>query len=126
MTASSKPSHGNKLTRESSLNLTPIRNKHIREERLPGDLILLRYPVTVRPWIANVLRLAGRGVEIRHRKLQLDGLGTEVWNLLDGVRSVRRIIGIFAESHRLPQREAEIAVTQFLRQLGRRGIIGFQ
>jgi hypothetical protein len=49
-----------------------------------------------------------------------------VWDLLDGVRSVRRIIEIFAASHQLPQREVEIAVTQFLRQLGRRGIIGFR
>lgn len=109
------------------MDSTPLKNVEVREERLPGDSILLHYPVSLRPWIAKILRRStGDASAIRFRKLQLDGLGSEVWDLLDGVRSVRRIIEIFAASHQLPQREVEIAVTQFLRQLGRRGIIGFQ
>jgi hypothetical protein len=127
MTASSKLPRKNELTRETALNSIPLKNVQIREERRSGDSILIRYPVSLRPWIAKILRRStGDASAIRFRKLQLDGLGSEVWDLLDGVRSVRRIIEIFAASHQLPRREVEIAVTQFLRQLGRRGIIGFQ
>lgn len=60
------------------------------------------------------------------KKLQLDALGTEVWDLIDGRRSVRKIIQRFAETHRLHPREAEVSVTRFLRELGKRGLIGLQ
>jgi hypothetical protein len=53
-------------------------------------------------------------------------LGTEVWGLIDGNRSVRRIIEIFAETHQLQIREAEVAVSQFIRLLGQRGLIGLR
>jgi len=39
-------------------------------------------------------------------------------------RSLRRIVAAFAAAHQLEAREAEIAVTQFVRELGRRGLIG--
>jgi hypothetical protein len=33
---------------------------------------------------------------------------------------------MFAETHRLQIREAEVAVSQFIRQLGQRGLIGMR
>ena len=59
-------------------------------------------------------------------RLQLDNLGTEVWKMIDGKRTVRDIVDAFAETHQLEGREAEMAVTQFLRDLGKRGLIGLQ
>jgi hypothetical protein len=49
-----------------------------------------------------------------------------VWNLMDGKRSVRQLVKIFAGTHRLEPREAEVSVTQFIRELGRRGLIGMR
>jgi hypothetical protein len=60
------------------------------------------------------------------KKFQLDELGTAVWNLMDGKRSVRQLVKIFAGTHRLEPREAEVSVTQFIRELGRRGLIGMR
>jgi hypothetical protein len=60
----------------------------------------------------------------RDGKLQLDALGTAVWDMIDGERSLRRIVAAFAAAHQLEAREAEIAVTQFVRELGRRGLVG--
>jgi hypothetical protein len=60
------------------------------------------------------------------KKLQLDALGTEVWELLDGGTRVRDVIRQFAARHRLQQRETELAVTRFLRELGKRGLIGLR
>ena len=109
------------------MDLTPVKNIQITEERLAGGLIMIRYPMTLRPWLARVFnRLGYASDENRYKKLQLDDLGTEVWGMINDVRSVRRMTEIFAESHRLPLREAEIAITQFLRDLGRRGIIGLR
>jgi hypothetical protein len=39
---------------------------------------------------------------------------------------VRQLIDTFARTHQLEPREAEVAVTQFLRELGRRGLIGMR
>jgi hypothetical protein len=46
--------------------------------------------------------------------------------MVDGSRSVRQIIQIFAETHRLENREAEVSVTRFIRELGQRGLLGLQ
>jgi len=53
-------------------------------------------------------------------------LGTEVWELLDGGTRVRDVIRQFAARHSLHQREAELSVTRFLRELGKRGLIGLR
>jgi hypothetical protein len=58
--------------------------------------------------------------------LQLDALGTAVWELLDGRRSVQQIIERFADTYSLHAKEAEVSVSQFLRELGRRELIGLR
>jgi hypothetical protein len=126
MTVSTKNPNG-MHGRDVSLNSTPVRSCLITAQRSADGMMMIRYPVTLRPWIANLLNRFGHGAdENRYKKLQLDGLGTEVWNMIDDVRSVKQITRRFAETHRLPLRESEIAITQFLRDLGRRGIIGLR
>lgn len=127
MTASNDQSRMERLDRRVSLNMTPVRNVSVSEERSADGMALITYPVSMRPWMASVLkRLGHAGPEQRFKKLQLDMLGTEVWGEIDGKRSVRQIRDRFADRHRVARREAEIAVTQFLRDLGRRGIIGMR
>jgi hypothetical protein len=36
------------------------------------------------------------------------------------------MIQTFAETHRLENREAEVSVTQFIRELGKRGLLGLR
>ncbi len=89
--------------------------------------VLIEYPLTVRPWIAAVAkRLRGSSARVQTKKLQLDAMGTAVWDLVDGNRSVRRIVRIFAETHRLENKEAEVSVTGFIRELGKRGLLGLR
>jgi hypothetical protein len=126
MTVSSKNS-GWKSDRDASLGLTPVRSRLITEQRSAGGMIIIRYPITLRPWIAKLLNRFGHAAhEDRYKKLQLDDLGTEVWRMIDDARSVRQITRLFADTHHIPLRESEIAITQFLRDLGRRGIIGMK
>lgn len=116
-----------RLTREEALNYTPVKNAHVRESRLEGGEILISYPVTLPPLTAALTRWIGAGkAPVRTGKLQLDLLGSAVWNMLDGQTSLRRLAAKFAEAHQLEPREAEVAVTQFIRELGRRGLIGLR
>ena len=83
----------------------------------------MSYPVRVRPLLGRFLSANRRSVE---RHLQLDRLGSEVWNLIDGQKSVAAISEIFRERHLLTAREAEIAVSTFLQQLGRKGLVALR
>ena len=115
----------NTPTRSDALGCRPVKSLHVSEDRLASGDVIVSYPVTLRPWFARwARRLGGPGSQTRMKKLQLDALGTAVWDLLDGRRTVRRVVRDFADEHQLHPREAEVSVTRFLRDLGRRGIIG--
>ena len=115
------------LSRAAALKCRPAKSLHITESRLETGEVLLEYPLTVRPWLTAVAKRLGRSQEIvQTKKLQLDAMGTAVWDLVDGNRSVRRIVKIFAEAHRLENKEAEVSVTSFIRELGQRGLLGLQ
>ncbi|UCD32397.1 MAG: PqqD family protein [Desulfobacterales bacterium] len=95
------------------------------ETRLDSGEVILTYPLAVRPWLAGIGRRLGVNPDTTQtKKIQLDALGTSVWEQMDGKRSVREIIQGFVRAHQLHPKEAEVAVTQFLRNLGKRGLIG--
>ena len=115
------------LSRTDALGCIPIRNPMVVESRMDSGEILLSYTETLKPWFAGILRRMNKASEIRRtRKLQLDILGTGVWDLVDGKSTVMEIIDSFAGIHQLYHKEAEVSVIQFLRELGRRGIVGMK
>jgi hypothetical protein len=119
--------HHVQTSRAEALEYTPVKNIQVTESRLESGEILLFYPVAIRPWIAALVRrFGGPSDKIETKKIELDVLGAAVWDMIDGNRSVRQIIREFAEQHQLHPREAEVSVTQFLRSLGKRGLIGLQ
>ena len=122
-----KPVAGH-MSRAKALAYKPVKSRHISETRLETGEVVLEYPLTVRPLIAAVAKRLGRSQDLvqQIKKLQFDALGTSVWDLVDGSRSVRQIIQIFAETHRLENKEAEVSVTRFIRELGQRGLLGLR
>ncbi len=113
--------------RVAALRCTPVKSVRVSEQRLENGEVLVQYPVTARPWMAKLMQRLGRPADaVQSRKLQLDSLGTAVWDLIDGKRSVNEIIQQFAGAYRLQPREAEVSVTRFIRELGRRGLIGLR
>jgi hypothetical protein len=127
MRAFRRKGKGVQITREAALKSTPVKNAQVKEERLETGEVLLTYPITIRPWIAGLIRrFGGNANRVELKKLHLDELGTAVWDLMDGRRSVRRVIKGFAGKYQLHIKEAEVAVTRFLRELGRRGLIGLK
>jgi len=122
-----KKPKGPSIGRAEALDRIPVKNRQISENRLETGEIVISYPVTIRSFFSGLAkRFGGQEVQAQMKKLQLDELGTSVWNLMDGNRSVRQLVKMFAEMHQLDTREAEVSVTQFIRELGRRGLIGMR
>ena len=115
------------MTRSEALKFTPVKNRQIQESRLENGEILLTYPIDIRPWIDRLAKRFGRKESKPiDKKLQLDELGTAVWEQINGERSVKQVVQWFAKKHQVHIKEAEVSVTSFLRELGKRGIIGLK
>lgn len=115
------------IHRDEAIACTPVKNRHVRESRVDSGEVVLHYPVSAPPWAARVARWIRKDPGgPRVGKLQLDALGTAVWDMIDGRRSLQEIAAAFAESHQLEPKEARVAVAQFARELGRRGLIGLR
>jgi len=113
------------LSRAAALDGIPLRSGEVTQKRLENGLVEIGYPVVMRPFWAGVARRLG--VESQSiRRLQLDEMGTAVWDLIDSQRSVRQVAAAFARRFKLHDQEARTSVTAFLRELGRRGIIGIK
>ena len=114
----------NSLSREKALSCVPIRNPEIKEQENEQGEICLTYKVLIRPWFQGIVqKIRGKTDETIERKLQLDELGSSVWQMINGQRTVQELITEFQSTHKLNEREAEISVTAFLKELGKRGLI---
>lgn len=118
---------GVSMTRAEALKFTPVKSDRVRESRLETGEIILTYPMDIRPWIDRMVkRFGGKGYQAADKKLQLDELGTAVWDQINGERSVKQVVQWFAKKYRLHAKEAEVSVSRFMRELGKRGLIGLK
>ena len=113
------------IDRGQALASRPVKNSFVDEEEVEGGLIRLCYPVTIKPWFGRISRIMGHDGEYHGRKnLDLDQMGSAAWRLMDGERSVSDLIDSFVKRYGIHKKEAEAAMTAFVRELGRRGLIG--
>jgi len=113
------------LNRAAALDCIPLRNPQVDCQRLDSGCVQLAYPVVMRPFWAALARRLGAGGPVT-RQLELDVMGTAVWDLIDARRSVKQVAAALARRFQLHDQEAQTSVTAFLRELGRRGIIGIK
>ncbi|MDA0321413.1 MAG: PqqD family protein [Verrucomicrobia bacterium] len=102
----------------------PRRNEAARvEANENGSVVLsvkrtsrknLRWPLS---WIVPV-RAEGRTA--------LDGIGRLIWELCDGARTIEEIIDAFAARHDLTFHESRVSVTDYVKELIRRGILAIE
>ncbi|HUS58241.1 MAG TPA: PqqD family protein [Planctomycetota bacterium] len=109
------------LTREQSLKSVPVKNPHLVETRTETGEVILYLPRREVWWVKALSKIL---YIPKGRKLALDELGTNVWDLIDGKSNVGQLISRFAEKYRLSKREAELSIVAYLRMLAKRGIIG--
>lgn len=103
------------------LEARPLRNAAARVEKNSEKNVIIyvkasrpRYLVPPLSWI----------VPFRpERRVILDRLGTQIWNLCNGERTVENVVDIFREQHHLTFHEARGAVTGYIKMLIQRGIL---
>ncbi len=110
-----------KLSREQALDAVPVRNQLCKVEEAAGGGLLVSVPVRQSGWARLMKRLT---YVPRYRKIELDEIGAFVWKQCDGRTNVRALIDRLCKRFKLSYREGEISLTQYLRTLARRNVIG--
>ncbi|WP_421901690.1 PqqD family protein [Maridesulfovibrio sp.] len=115
------------MTRGEAMACKPLKNRDITETRMDNGLVMLSYPLRLKPLFADVAKRFGMWKDENPpiKKLELDEMGTLVWDMIDGRNSVRKIAAGFAKRYQVLPREAEVATASFLRDLGKRGLVAF-
>lgn len=114
------------MTREQALRCVPIRSNEIETYTSDSGDLIITYPVVLKPWMAKIAGRRSQSDGSNFRKLQLDELGSEVWGMIDNEKTVQQLIDDFALKHQLHVKEAEVSITTFLRELGKRGLVGLK
>lgn len=122
----SSPSEQEKsLSRTEALACIPQQNNTTSWEELENGNVLFTYAIPLSRFFQALHRkFTKNSVETPTKRLELDEMGSFVWKLIDGKRSVGTIITTFAEEYNVSNQEAETAVTTFIKALGQRGFIG--
>ena len=114
-------------SRAEVLASRPVRNPAIqwaREVRGGGDkpaLVLLRVPRRS----DRMGNLVARWFKLPdHKKIELDEIGSDVWEMCDGRATVEGLTRAICASYRLNRRQGETSVTAYLRMLAQRRLIG--
>ena len=102
------------------LAAVPQKNEAATVERTAEGMLVsipVRRPRWLVPPISWVVPFSQK------RRVELDAAGRLVLESCDGRRTVEEVIERFAGEHKLSFRESQLAVTQFLRELVKRGVI---
>lgn len=113
---------GGGLTREQILHIWPVRNPALKTYFSEDGLVTFELPRR-KDWMGKLLGFLFSVPE--SKPVQLDEVGTFVWNLCDGDHTVGEIVAALTAEYKLNRREAEVSLTQYLQQLAKRGIIAF-
>lgn len=112
------------INREEALRCIPQVTPAVHWRQLENGDILIEYQLAIKPMLQAIFKRFNQGkTEEIKKKLQLDSHGSRVFSYIDGEKTVREIIEDFARATTITRQEAELSVTTFLRELGKRGII---
>jgi hypothetical protein len=128
------------VSRVMVLSALPVRNPGVEWERVAkktdedddagegGDgaaetLVLIRVPRR-NDKLGNVAAKIFRLPDFR--KLELDEIGSDVWEACDGNHTVEDLTGLLVRKYRLNRRQAETSVTAYLRLLAQRRLIALK
>lgn len=108
------------LTRAQAMAARPIRNPSLPWHENEEGLVVVTLPRR-KDFVGQLL--AWLFMVPESRPVSLDQIGTMVWHLCDGEHSVHDIAKMLADRYKITLREAEVSLAEFLRRLGRRGMI---
>jgi len=99
-----------------------VRNPAITARKLDNGDAELTVPRR-EDWVGRLLAMLFYAP--KERRVILEGIGAEVWELCDGQHAVSQMIAVLAKKYKLSQREAEVSLVEYLRTLGKRKLIAF-
>ena len=108
-------------SRREMLALRPLRNAALEWVVEEGQVVL--EIKRVNNWKTKLLNIFVPLPE--SRRVVLDPIGTDVWQMLDGQNTIGDISKALAKKHKLTPREAELSLQQFFKELSRRGYVAF-
>ncbi len=121
----SSPPETQTLSRTEALACIPKANDTTTWTELEDGTIMFTYAIPLSRFFQALHRkFTKNSVDTPTKRLELDAMGSYVWKLIDGKRSVGTIITTFAREYKVSNMEAETAVTSFIKTLGQRGFIG--
>lgn len=104
------------------LNSRPARNEALSWEKTEAGEVQITI-VRQDNW---KVRLLSKVFYIpKERKITLDAVGTEVWQLCTGRATVAQIIEALSDRYQLNRKEAEVSLLSYLKTLGQKRFIGF-
>ena len=116
-----------KLPRSIFLKAKPIRNPELKWVR---DRKTREIKITV-PLRSSSSKEEKKGIisklfppEPREKIIRLDKIGSIVWELCDGERTIGDIANYLVEKYKLMPEEAEISLNVYFNNLSKRGLIG--
>ena len=110
------------FNRGDVLKALPLRNQLIKWEVNDKQEVSLVIPLKRKFWIritSKLFRLPDKRVVV------LDDVGSYVWQLCDGENTVGHVVKQLCNRYQMTRKEAETSLFTFMRQLGKRGMIGF-
>ena len=108
--------------RQNIVNALPLRNSLIKWEIDDKDEVTLVIPQKQTLWVRAVSKLF---MMPEKRVIVLDEVGSYVWQLCDGKNSIKQVVKHLCERYHMTRKEAETSLFTFMRQLGKRNIVGF-
>jgi hypothetical protein len=106
----------------SMLRAIPVHNEAARVERFPGsENVCISVPVVKPKWVVPPVTwfFKPRG----RKTYEIDRIGMFVWERCDGTNMVESIIDAVAAQYALTFHESRVSVTEYIRQLIRRGML---
>ncbi|NOY81113.1 MAG: PqqD family protein [Kiritimatiellaeota bacterium] len=112
-----------KLSRGQAFSALPVRRPGV--SMFPADggealLLVVKRPPFRSKWLERLAPV------VRERRIELDEIGAQVWQWIDGRRTVRELVRAFSDKFDVNRREAEVAVVEFLKSLMTRGLISME
>ncbi len=108
--------------REAVFRLRPVRNSAITWTTNDTGEAILSVPRRQ----DRVGKIVGAWFKVPNtRGVELDEVGTFVWNLCDGDNTVESIVKKTSHQYRMNRREVEVSVTTFLQMLAERRFVGW-
>lgn len=100
-----------------------MKNQLVEWKKNDKGEVCLEIPRRQEPWFRPLFLVFSVP---KRRRIQLDEIGSEVWELCDGKRTVGEIILSFSRTHKLNRKETEVAMLTYFRELAKRRLVGLQ